>query len=837
MTGKIEPRRRSLSALVLAAHLFALSGLAVAQPLFDLLSRQATFFVAHDSRPIELVLMALALSLLLPLALVLLVQSAALLGATFGRWLHYALVAALSSLIALQVLKRLAPSLAPVPSIAAAAALGVLATVAYSRLGVCRSFLTLLSPSALLFPLLFLFASPVRALVLPATVAVAGGPGVDAAPVVMVAFDELPLTSLLDASGQVDPVRYPNFAALARDSHWFRDTTTAAKKTVVAMPIILSGRLPEHRELLPQASDHPANLFTWLGGAGYRMNVQETFTRLCPRSLCSADALYRDPLAQRLDDLASDLVVVYLHLVVPDALRVHLPAVEDRWSHFTDTTLGTRLARMVGGSPAAIAARVAARAQDDIEPLFAAFLEQIVPGDRPALHFIHVLQPHQPWRYLPSGKQYGQRVFFPHDDPGEGWNKEDEWEVVQRFQRHLLQVGYADRLLGRVVARLKQQGLYDRTMIALVTDHGATFRVGAPIRNVSRKHPADVLNVPFFLKLPEQKQPVVHDGGVGTVDVVPTLADALGVALPWPSDGHTALSSDAMSRAGRVTFRGKSWGLAKLRASRARSVARKLRLFGSGAQPGGLFRIGRRADLVGRRLADVGTAAAAGRDGVTVDLNEPWSFEELDPNAPYLPARISGRVRFRQPRAGFMELAVAINGTVEAVTRTVRHEGDRARFSAMVPERALRAGRNRIEVFEIAGGRSGGLIPTRQPNATAFALVGAAGNQKIRTPAGRVPLAASKAGKARVQTDGLRVWIDGRFAARSAGKERGTLLVFAGDRCVLARDSELSRRQARGAGASDRRFAIRLPNALGSGSSDLRLFLVTASAASEIAMS
>src|SRR4051812_17797796 len=34
-------------------------------------------------------------------------------------------------------------------------------------------------------------------------------------PVVMVLFDELPITSLLGRSGRIDRIRYPNFAALA----------------------------------------------------------------------------------------------------------------------------------------------------------------------------------------------------------------------------------------------------------------------------------------------------------------------------------------------------------------------------------------------------------------------------------------------------------------------------------------------------------------------------------------------------------------------------------------------------------------------------------------------
>ena len=54
----------------------------------------------------------------------------------------------------------------------------------------------------------------------------------------MVIFDELPLTSLMDEKRQIDPVRYPNFAALADDGYWFRNATTVTDYTVQAVPAI-----------------------------------------------------------------------------------------------------------------------------------------------------------------------------------------------------------------------------------------------------------------------------------------------------------------------------------------------------------------------------------------------------------------------------------------------------------------------------------------------------------------------------------------------------------------------------------------------------------------------
>ncbi len=819
--------------LVPVSHVFVLTGLAVAQPLYDLLSRQAEFFIAHDVQPIDPVLIALALSILLPLALVALTRAAGLLGAAAGRWLHGALVAGLSGAVALQVLKP--ASLGVWPSIASGAGLAVAGAALYHRNSVYRTFLTILSPAALLFPLFFLFGSPVRELVLPSTVTLAGGRSAAAAPVVMVVFDELPLVSLLDAADEVDSVRYPNLAALARDAYWFRDATTASTSTVVSVPILLSGRRPEGRGLLPQAADHPHNLFTWLGAAGYGLNVVETQTRLCPPQLCPPAGETRG-LWRRLDELATDLVVIYLHRVLPDAQAGRLPSIEDRWSHFTATTLSSRLVRMLGAAGAE-PARVDDTRRDGVPLQFAAFLERVAAGDRPSLHYIHLLLPHGPWRYLPSGREYGRQLFFPHGLPRKPWEQRDEWRVAQGYQRHLLQVGYADRLIGQLVARLERQGLYDSALIVVVADHGATFRAGVHKRWVARRNVADVLNVPLLIKLPGQRQPVWRDGGVNTVDVLPTMADALDLALPWPADGESALSSSASQQTSGVTHGGKSWTLSELRASRARGGARKRRLFGAGEAPGGRFRIQHRGDLLGRRVTDAGIQPVT-EPAVTVELNEPWSFEALDPNAPLFPARVSGRVRFASPRADPIELAVAVGGTIEAVTWTSNHHGDRARFAAMVPERALVAGRNVIEVFEIASGKAGGLLPTRQLGAAAFTLPETEGDPAIQTPGGDLmPLIPDRAGTAKVRAEGRRVWIEGRFAGGQVGPRVENLLVFVDGRCVAVRDGELSRKRTRGAGRSGARFSIRLPDALTDGPSRVRLFAVAAGSASEVAIS
>ena len=41
---------------------------------------------------------------------------------------------------------------------------------------------------------------------------------------------------------------------------------------------------------------------------------------------------------------------------------------------------------------------------------FQRFLAGLRPSDRPTLNFLHLLLPHHPWRYLPSGSTHPDRL-------------------------------------------------------------------------------------------------------------------------------------------------------------------------------------------------------------------------------------------------------------------------------------------------------------------------------------------------------------------------------------------------------------------------------------------
>jgi hypothetical protein len=69
-----------------------------------------------------------------------------------------------------------------------------------------------------------------------------------------------------------------------------------------------------------------------------------------------------------------------------------------------------------------------------------------------------------------------------------------------------------------------------------------------------------------------------------------------------------------------------------------------------------------------------------------------------------VPTQIAGDLSGGAPDAG-RELAVAVNGRIEAVGRSFYLSGDPTEhFAFNVPESALREGRNMVEVFEVVAG-------------------------------------------------------------------------------------------------------------------------------------
>jgi hypothetical protein len=316
----------------------------------------------------------------------------------------------------------------------------------------------------------------------------------------------------------------------------------------------------------------------------------------------------------------------------------------------------------------------------------------------------HVLLPHGPYLYLPSGRRArkGARDLLPGMLTVPGFH--DRFLTSHNEQRYLLQLGFVDRLLGRLMRRLERLGLYDETLIVLTADHGLAWRAGVTTRrSVSNANVEEVTPVPFIVKAPGQRRGRVGDAYVRTLDVAPTIADLLGFRLGYRADGRSAFSRAARRRrtvrvytrdfTATVRLSGRQW-----KARRRRVVRRRLRQLGSGDWASLYTGIGPNRHLLGQRTRG---SARATRAGVRARIARAGALIRVRRARGLVPAQIAGDLVGGEPGAR-REVAVSVNGRIEAVGRSFYLVGDPVEhYALMVPEKSLREGRNRVELFEV----------------------------------------------------------------------------------------------------------------------------------------
>ena len=680
-------------------ELAALAGLVAAQPLLEVTGRSPEFFLFRQADSRDIVMFALAVTLGPPAALLALETASGLLGRRVRRAVHIVVIAGLLGLLGLEVAKEVTPLRGPTLALAGVLA-GLAGALLYAKWAVVPMWLRFLWPAPMVFLLVFLLVSPTSSLLRPepgAGTSGAGPAGEQHGPIVVVLMDEFPLMSLLDRRGQIDRRLYPNFAELAAGSTWYRNATAVTGLTSWAMPSLLTGRYPAS-DLLPIASRYPNNLFRLLGETyGYKLRVFEGVSQLCPPSTCKD--------AKRTGDQEGLPAVPGgrggLRRVLHDSTRA--------WTQIVSTQEATQETAQDPADPAT-RAEISDGYKRGIS--FQRFLSSIRrpsnPGER-ALYFVHVLMPHQPWKYLPSGRTYPERQTGEGTSKAGRWTSEP-WPVQSRYQRHLLQVAHADQLIGALVERLRQTGLYDRSLLLVTADHGMAFTAGQPGRGtVVAATVPPVLWVPLFIKYPRQRAPLVNDVNWEHVDLVPTIADVMGFQVPWPVEGVSWADPSATARPRTEKWFYPSPGVREVfdgplnqRIVLDGVTDRLLR-----PQDGylGWFKFGPHAELVGRRVEDLAVSDNAGTARV-LGLGD---YRHVDPASGTVPAQVGGQLITTRPGTPPRPpIVIAVNGVIGGVSETFA-SGDSppTSFSAMIPDTLLRPGRNQLDLFalETTGGQ------------------------------------------------------------------------------------------------------------------------------------
>lgn len=633
----------------------ALVGLVITQPLLDILGRSPDFFLFYRATSGEILLLVALIAVAPTLLLAGLGALSRLAGRVTRAAVHTLLVALLLAALAVQVGRHLSP-LRGVPLLLVAVVAGAAGAAAHRKWSVPGRVLRLAAVGPPAFVGLFVFASPTSVVVLPRDGAEAGaaqGAG-GHPPVVVLVLDELPLVSLLGPDGRIDATRFPHFAQLAEGSTWYRNATGVSGWTPYALPAMLTGRYPSAHSA-PHYSQYPDNLFTAFGGL-YDIRAEESITRLCPPSRCEQPATPEQGLGVLLHQSAGLL----RQLAAPVDSRIDP---EDSYREMTRAEAGLDAAE-----PAPVDPKFRWDSLDDNQPArFTRFLAGLRPTTRPTLHFLHLLMPHSPWEYLPSGVRYDAPEDLPND--GAGW-------VELARQRHLAQLGYTDRLIGETLRTLRATGLYDQALFTVTADHGVSFTRGFQGRGMDaiRNAPGEVAWVPMFIKEPGQRAGRVDDRNWEHVDLLPTIADLARIRVRWRFDGRSA----------RQGSRDRTDKLFYDRPGEPVPLPDGVPVPPAVPAP---------HPLVGTTVGDwpsAGTARVA-------DLA---AFRTADPAHGRLPAIIWGSVPDRVPDGAL--LAVVVNGRVAAVVPVVAPDPGGRRFAVLLADdRLFQAGENKLDIYRI----------------------------------------------------------------------------------------------------------------------------------------
>ena len=484
-------------------------------------------------------------------------------------------------------------------------------------------------------------------------------------PVVMIVLDELPIATLMDETGEIDQELFPNFARIRRDSTWFRNTTTPALFTKEAVPAILTGLYPTNTDPdrqsvfsllsgdydIPLAHEHhlvePAR--------GTRPN-RTPLRGVCPSSAC-----------QKTSSSMTKTV--------------------DRYGHLFPGTQGNEFLR---------------------------FLDHIREDDKPRFYFLHYVMPHQPWIYFPTGQAYNDVTSLPGEvdvpGPAEGWNGE-EWLIGQAYQRHLLQTSLLDRQLGALIDRLEAQKIYERSLIVITADHGIAFEPGASKRIVAQETEGHISAVPFFIKEPFQDEGRISDRPLETVDVVPTLIDALSSSdTALDADGISGFSSDLPTRRVRTTD---GMLLSHQVATKFNIANMKYEMFARTKGQIDFYELGpgRTRWFVGQHLRNFEVNPAA--DAVA-QVENAKEIETANPRMPLLPALLEGRLDSGEIPG--RKIVIAMNDEVAAVTTSYRdpRAPHRPRFYALLPPDSFGPSPNDLDLYLLEAVATKTLTPLAQ---------------------------------------------------------------------------------------------------------------------------
>jgi arylsulfatase A-like enzyme len=325
----------------------------------------------------------------------------------------------------------------------------------------------------------------------------------------------------------------PHLRDLAREATVYSRAIATSDETLTTHASIFTGLYPSWHGAYDDPPEHPygralAPRFTTmtqvLHADGYWTAAEIANFGLLGREMGMGKgfSVYRTPRALRLSEVAYESPRPFY---LRTAARAVLSSLAINTDEFTTRCL---------------------RGADINQRTFALLNQSMQAG--PFFLFLNYMDAHGPY-VLPA--PFNTR--FPGRDPH--FNTADMWEmtwavlggkrhVSDAERAHLVSqydggIAYEDEEIGKLLARLRDLGLYENTLIIVTGDHGEAFGEHGLMQHAVGSVYQDLVRVPLLIKYPNQHEGRQSDALVSQVDLMPTVLDVAGVAIPAGVQGRS----------------------------------------------------------------------------------------------------------------------------------------------------------------------------------------------------------------------------------------------------------------------------------------------------------
>ncbi|NQX88143.1 MAG: sulfatase-like hydrolase/transferase [Halioglobus sp.] len=660
-------------------HVFALAGIAIAYPTYAFLLANPAYLVANRITSGYLYIIIALTSFLIPAIIIGLAVMFFVLMRGFYSAYHRLVIWGLLTLIFMPLISPL--DILPFWLVLAISIfLAIIVTSEYVNNQFTYAGFLLLVPLAFGLPIYFALDANIRQVLMPEaseSLVWRVEEGSALPPVLMIVYDELPLVHLLDVDGGIDKTRFPAFASLAEEGTWYANATTVHDQTIKAVPAMLTGHYPQRGRVLPVPANYPGSLFEILRGE-YSIHAIESLTAL---SRESDDAIVLQPVDA--ETVATDMIIFYLRSLLPKkAADAWLPLQNGIWGGFlTQANLREWLSNNAGW-------RQGERALNRRFDMAIDFIEQIPFFPRNTFHYFHIALPHRPYGFLPSGRQYK----YPIREDKFNLRNMTQGELDQGRAAHILQLGLADTLLGMFREKLKDLGYWEDALVVVVADHGQSYRRGRNNRLVTQESFGNVAFVPLFIKYPGQETGGSDESNVQTIDIAPSILDALNIVDPPIVDGRSLLDGEEFAPSTKMVLSesGSEFEFDRAAYQKARFQGHQeaVRFFSLSDARSDLYNFGPGLEYLGKKDGELAEFRLEGE--VLLDNSE--QYHSVDLQAKYLPLFVRGQVLSdTELDLHNMVVAILVNGVVRAVASPYRSLDGDVVFHKILAEDVLQA--------------------------------------------------------------------------------------------------------------------------------------------------